>query len=267
MVLLALAFFGPRPIVKLNGSAFFHTEAAKAQVAREPGAVGRGSMNVFEEKLFVVLAFVQSRLAARGEGSWGWAIVLLTAGVNGLLLPLRIISMRSGVKMQRIQPAIGVIRERYKGVPLTDSRRGQMSAEIAQVQKESGVNPWGGCLPLLVQMPLLFAFFGMLRKAPALHGAEWLWLHDLSAADPYHVLPVLMGVSQLMVQWMTPSPGVDARQQKVMACLTTIGFGYVSWHYASGLALYALTGSVLSLATQGVMSRFVLGGAAEGHHN
>jgi YidC/Oxa1 family membrane protein insertase len=134
-----------------------------------------------------------------------------------------------------------------------------MAAEIAKLQKNNGVNMFGGCVPLLIQMPLLFAFFGMLRKAVALRGAEWLWLHDLASADPYHILPILMVVFQVLVQLYTPSPGSDPRQQKMVACLMTIGFGYVSWHYASGLALYALTGSLLSIAAQAVMNRSPLG--------
>jgi len=212
-------------------------------------------MNVFEQELFRALAWVHAGLRGRGADAWGWAIVLLTGAINLLVLPLRLGSMRSGVKMQRIQPAIAAIQQRYKTVPLTDPRQRERSAEIAQLQRESGVNVLGGCVPLLVQMPLLLAFFGMLRKAPALHGAGWLWLHDLSAPDPYHVLPVLMGVCQLLVQWTTPSPGSDARQRKMVAVLTTVAFGYASWHYASGIALYALTGSIFSLATQAAMNR------------
>ena len=175
------------------------------------------------------------------------------------MLPLRIASMRSGVKMQRIQPDIEAIKARYKNVKLTDTRHNDMATEIAKLQKDNGVNMFGGCVPLLIQMPLLFAFFGMLRKAVALRGAEWLWLHDLSSADPHHILPILMIVFQLLVQLYTPSPGSDARQQKIMACLMTVGFGYVSWHYASGLALYALTGSLLSIAIQAAMNRSALG--------
>jgi len=220
-------------------------------VAAPPAPV---SMNIIERELFVVLAFVQSHVATSWEGSWGWAIVLLTVGVNLLILPLRISSMRSGLKMQRIRPDIEAIKARYKGVKLTDPRHNDMAAEIAKLQKDNGINVFGGCIPLLIQMPLLFAFFGMLRKAVTLRGAEWLWLHDLSTADPHHILPILMVVFQLLMQWYMPSPGVDAKQQKVMACMMTIGFGYVSWHYASGLALYALTGSIFSIATQAVIN-------------
>jgi YidC/Oxa1 family membrane protein insertase len=176
-----------------------------------------------------------------------------------MLMPLRIASMRSALKMQRIQPQMEAIKARYKNVKLTDPRHNDMAAEIAKLQKNNGVNMFGGCVPLLIQMPLLFAFFGMLRKAVALRGAEWLWLHDLASADPYHILPILMVVFQVLVQLYTPSPGSDPRQQKMVACLMTIGFGYVSWHYASGLALYALTGSLLSIAAQAVMNRSPLG--------
>lgn len=208
------------------------------------------SMNGVEYQLFRVLALVQSGITSRWSGKWGWAIILLTVAINVLLLPLRIHSMRSSLKMQRIQPEMEAIRVRYRGVALTDPRRSEMNAEIAQLQKNNGIDAFGGCLPLLLQLPLLFAFFGMLRHADVLRGAGWLWLHDLSAPDPYHVLPLSMLVSQLLVQWYTPSPGVDPKQRRMMALVTTIAFGYVSWHYASGLALYAVTGSVMSLLLQ-----------------
>lgn len=214
-----------------------------------------GSMNLAEYELFRLLEAVQARVTSTWQGSWGWAIILLTVGINVLLLPLRIYSMRSGMKMKRIQPEMESIRARYKGLAFTDPRRAEMNAEIAQLQKDNGINVLGGCLPLLLQLPLLFGFFGMLRHAEVLHSAGWFWLHDLAAADPCHVLPIAMLVSQLMVQWYTPSPGVDASQRKMMAFITTIAFGYVSWHYAAGLALYAVTGSVLSLMLQVVVNR------------
>lgn len=229
------------------------------KITKEAASPVTGSMNIVEQELFIVLAFIQSHVAAKWEGSWGWAIVVLTVAVNLLILPLRIASMRSGLKMRRIQPEIETIKARYKGVKLTDPRRNEMTAEIAKLQKDNGINVFGGCIPLLLQMPLLFAFFGMLRKAAALHGAGWLWLHDLSTADPHHILPVLMVAFQLLMQWYTPSPGGDAKQQRIMACLMTIGFGYVSWHYASGLALYALTGSIFSIATQAAIDYSPLG--------
>jgi YidC/Oxa1 family membrane protein insertase len=258
---LASVFFGLEqfPATGQTGTALSQIQKVKVEVAKETSPASSGSMNVFERKLFVPLAFIHAHVVAKWSGSWGWAIVLLTTGINLLLLPLRIASLRSGIKMQRIQPQIEVIKARYKNVKLTDPRRNDMGAEISKVQQDNGANPFGGCLPLLIQMPLLLAFFGMLRKTVALRGAEWLWIHDLSSADPYHILPILMVVFQMLVQLYTPSPGSDARQQKIVACLMTIGFGYVSWHYASGLALYALTGSLLSIATQAGVNYSALG--------
>jgi YidC/Oxa1 family membrane protein insertase len=260
-ILMVGIFFGLRQFSASTGShtALPHAQQTSVEAAKPASPTSSGSMNFIERELFVVLALIQSHVAANWTGSWGWAIVLLTIGINLLMLPLRIASMRSGLKMQRIQPEIKAIRARYKNIKLTDPRHNDMNAEIAKLQKDNGVNVLGGCVPLLIQAPLLFAFFGMLRKATALHGAQWFWLHDLSSADPLHILPVLMCVFQLLVQVYTPSPGSDAKQQKIMACLMTVGFGYVSWHYASGLALYALTGSLLSLATQAAMNRSTLG--------
>ncbi|WP_049780977.1 membrane protein insertase YidC [Terriglobus saanensis] len=191
-----------------------HAQQVTAEVAKRPNPTAPSSMNFTERGLFVALAFVQ-HVVANWPGSWGWAIVLLTVAINLLLLPLRITSMRSGLKMQRIQPEMNAIKDRYKHLKLADPRRSELSSEIAKLQKDHGVNMFGGCLPLLVQMPLLFAFFGMLRKADALRGAGWLWLHDLSSADPHHILPILMILFQLLLQWYTPSPGSDAKQQKI----------------------------------------------------
>jgi YidC/Oxa1 family membrane protein insertase len=257
VIFLVCMFFGSRRFSATTGTGAVspHTQEVRVEVAKRASPGASGSMNVVEQELFVALAFIHGHVVASWAGSWGWAIVLLTVGINLLMLPLRIASMRSGIKMQRIQPEIAAIKARYKNVTLTDPRHNDMAAEIAKLQKDNGVNMFGGCVPLLIQMPLLFAFFGMLRKAVALRGAEWLWLHDLSSTDPYHILPILMVVFQLLMQLYTPSPGSDMKQQKVMACLMTVGFGYVSWHYASGLALYALTGSLISIATQAAMNR------------
>lgn len=261
MIVLAGIFFGLQALSANSGPGVVlpHAQESSAKVVAGAGLGASRSMNVVEQELFVVLAFVHAHVVAGWSGSWGWAIVLVTVGINLMLMPLRIVGMRSALKMQRIQPQMEAIKARYKNVKLTDPRHNDMAAEIAKLQKDNGVNMFGGCVPLLIQMPLLFAFFGMLRNAVTLRGAEWLWLHDLASADPYHILPILMVVFQVLVQLYTPSPGSDPRQQKMVACLMTVGFGYVSWHYASGLALYALTGSLLSIAAQAVMNRSALG--------
>ena len=194
-----------------------------------------------------------------GRRAWGWAIVILTILINIAILPLRIKTMKSGLKMQRIQPQMDAIKERYKKYKATDPKRNEMNVEIMKLQKDNGVNMFGGCIPTLIQMPLLFAFFTMLRSVVELRQAHWFWLPDLSAADPYHILPIVMMASQFLVQFYTPSPGVDPQQQKMMAFMMPAVSGYMTWNYASGLALYWTVGNLISIAQQAVMNRTSLG--------
>ena len=134
--------------------------------------------------LFLALQFIHAHVVANWPGSWGWAIVLLTVAINLLILPLRIKTMQSGLKMQRIQPQMDAIKEKYKKYKVTDPKRNDMNAEIMKLQKDNGVNMFGGCIPTLIQMPLLFAFFGMLPKVVELRQAHWFWLPDLHLGRP-----------------------------------------------------------------------------------
>ncbi len=209
--------------------------------------------------LFLALQFIHSHLTINWSGSWGWAIIILTVAINLLILPLRVKTMQSGLKMQRIQPQMDAIKERYKKYKVTDPKRNDMNAEIMKLQKDNGVNMFGGCIPTLIQMPLLFAFFGMLPKVVELRHANWFWLPDLTSADPWHILPIIMVVSQFLVQFYTPSPGVDPQQQKMMAFMMPAFSGYMTWNYASGLALYWSVGNLIGIAQQAVMNRTSLG--------
>jgi YidC/Oxa1 family membrane protein insertase len=134
-----------------------------------------------------------------------------------------------------------------------------MNAEVLQLQKDNGVNMFGGCIPTLITFPLLIAFFGMLTNVVELRQAHWLWLPDLSLPDPYHILPIFMFVSMFLVQFYTPSPGVDPQQQKMMAFMMPVFSLFWTWSYASGLALYWATGNVISVAQQAVMNQTRLG--------
>jgi YidC/Oxa1 family membrane protein insertase len=209
--------------------------------------------------LFLALQFIHSTVTAHWSGSWGWAIVFLTIAINVIILPLRVKTMQSGLKMQRIQPQMDAIKARYAKYKVTDPKRNDMNAEIMKLQKDNGVNMFGGCIPTLIQMPLLFAFFGMLPKVVELRHASWFWLPDLTAADPWHILPIVMVVSQFLVQFYTPSPGVDPQQQKMMAFMMPAFSGYMTWNYASGLALYWSVGNLIGIAQQAVMNRTSLG--------
>ncbi len=151
------------------------------------------------------------------------------------------------------------IKDRYKKYKATDPKRNEMNVEIMKLQKDNGVNMFGGCIPTLIQMPLLFAFFSMLPKVVELRQAHWFWLPDLSNADPYHILPIVMIVSQFLVQFYTPSPGVDPQQQKMMAFMMPAVSGYMTWNYASGLALYWTIGNLISIIQQSVMNRTSIG--------
>jgi YidC/Oxa1 family membrane protein insertase len=209
--------------------------------------------------LFLSLQFIHAHVVGSWPGTWGWSIVLLTILINLLILPLRVKTMQSGLKMQRIQPQMDAIKERYKKYKATDPKRNEMNVEIMKLQKDNGVNMFGGCIPTLIQMPLLFAFFSMLPKVVELRQAHWFWLPDLSSADPYHILPIVMIVSQFLVQFYTPSPGVDPQQQKMMAFMMPAVSGYMTWNYASGLALYWTIGNLISIIQQSIMNKTSLG--------
>lgn len=222
-----------------------------------------GFWGVIGKWLFLGLQALHAVLApaitSAHDYSWGWAIILFTILINLVLLPLRVQSMRAALKMQRLQPQIEAIKAKHKNPKPTDPKAAAMNAEVMQFQKDNGVNMFGGCIPTLVQLPLLFAFFTMMTRVVELRQAHWFWLHDLSAADPYHVLPISMVLTSFLVQYYTPSPGVDPQQQKMMAFLMPAFSGYITWNYASGLALYWTIGNFIMIAQQAVMNRTSLG--------
>jgi YidC/Oxa1 family membrane protein insertase len=246
-------FVGPKSISILKA-----VHAADAKVTLEP-MLEFGFWGPVGKYLFVSLLLIHDHIVAGWSGSWGWAIVILTVLINLLMLPFRVKTMQSALKMQRIQPQMDAIKEKYKKFKVTDPKRNDMNAEIMQLQKDNGVNMFGGCIPTLITMPLLFAFFTMLPRVVELRHAHWFWLPNLQAPDPFHILPILMIVSMFLVQYYTPSPGVDPQQQKMMAFMMPAFSGYMTWYYASGLALYWATGNLISIAQQAVMNRTSLG--------
>ena len=175
------------------------------------------------------------------------------------MLPFRIKTMQNGLKMQRIQPQMNAIKEKYKKYKATDPKKSEMNAEIMALQKDNGVNMFGGCIPTLITLPLLYAFYGMLPRVVELRHAHWLWIPDLQAPDPWHILPIVMVLSQFLVQWYTPSPGVDPSQQKMMAFTMPAISGWFTWYYGAGLALYWAVGNFIGIIQQAVMNRTSLG--------
>jgi YidC/Oxa1 family membrane protein insertase len=242
-------YVGPKAISVLKA-----IRAANPNVTLEP-LLEFGFWGAIGKYLFLSLQFIHSHIAS----NWGWAIVILTILINILMLPFRIKTMQNGLKMQRIQPQMDAIKERYKKYKATDPKRNEMNAEIMKLQKDNGVNMFGGCIPTLITLPLLYAFFTMLPRVVELRQAHWLWLPDLQSPDPWHILPIIMVVSQFLVQFYTPSPGVDPQQQKMMAFMMPAISGYFTWNYGSGLALYWSIGNLISILQQSVMNRTSIG--------
>jgi len=188
--------------------------------------------------------------------NYGWAIILMTLLIKLLLMPLTHKSYVSMKKMQELNPRMQAIRDRWrprlkdkKGRPDLEAQR-KMNEEINALFKSEGVNPAGGCLPMLLQLPLLFAFYNLLSTAIELRGAPWIgWIHDLSHYDPYYVLPIVMGAAQLVQQRMTPSTG-DPVQRKIFMFMPVF-FTVLFLQFPTGLVLYWLVNNVLTIAQQG----------------
>jgi YidC/Oxa1 family membrane protein insertase len=189
--------------------------------------------------------------------NWGWAIVLQTFIITLALLPLRIYQMKSALKMQKLQPQMKSIQEKYKKYSMRDPRKQDMQKEIAELYKREKVNPVSGCLPLLVQMPFLIAYYKMLGTAIDLRQAHWLWIHDLSASD--WILPLIMAASMFLMQRMTPQPGMDPAQQRMMNFLMPVMMGVFFFKLPAGLNLYYAESNLIMIAQQAIMNRTGLG--------
>jgi len=188
--------------------------------------------------------------------NYGWAIVVLTIVINTILFPLRFTSMKSSRKMQALQPQIAAINEKYKGLSMKDPRKAEQNQETMDLYKKHGVNPVGGCLPTLLQIPFAVAFYTAIGVAIELRGANWLWVSDLSQPETLaiRILPVLLVVAQFVTQRMTPTPGMDPAQQKMMMFMPLM-MGYMFYFVSAGVALYWLTGQFVGMAQQFLLNK------------
>lgn len=181
-------------------------------------------------------------------GNWGWAIILLTVLVKGLFFPLTHKGFKSMQKLQKLQPHMKRLQEAYK-----DDRE-KMNQELMALYKEHKVNPIGGCMPMILQIPIFFALYKVLLESIELKGAEFiLWIKDLSLHDPYYVTPILMGVSMLGQQMMTPKTG-DPMQRKMMMALPIV-FTIMFLTFPSGLVIYWLVNNILTIGQQWIIYR------------
>ncbi|MBD3805881.1 membrane protein insertase YidC [Sulfuricurvum sp.] len=182
-------------------------------------------------------------------GNWGWAIIALTILIRILLYPLTHKGMVSMQKIKDIAPKIKEVQEKYKGDPA------RMNAAVMEMYKKHGANPLGGCLPLLLQIPVFFAIYRVLLNAVELQGAPWMgWISDLSRMDPYFILPILMGATMYYQQKITPSNFTDPLQEKIFKFLPLI-FTFFFFTFPAGLVLYWFVNNLFSIAQQYLVNK------------
>jgi len=155
---------------------------------------------------------------------------------------------------QKIAPELKAINKRYEGLKLTDPRQHDKQKEIQEVMKRENINQFGGCLPTIIQLPFLFAFYSMLSTVNELRHAHWLWINDLSSPDPWHILPVAIVISMFVMQRATPMTGMDESQARMMQVMMPLMIGGISWSLPAGLGVYWVTGNIIGYLLQMAMN-------------
>ena len=207
--------------------------------------VDYGWLTVIAAPLFWLLAWLHKLV-----GNWGWAIVLLTVLIKLAFYPLSRASYRSMAHMRKMQPRMAALKERFG-----DDRQ-KLNQAMMELYKTEKINPLGGCLPILIQIPVFIALYWVLLESVELRQAPWvLWIKDLSVEDPYYILPVIMGASMLAQQWLNPQP-LDPMQQKLMYALPVVFTGMFLF-FPSGLVLYWVVQNLLSIAQQWQINRSI----------
>ena len=231
-------FYGPKDF-----------DVLKTVDASMPRAIDFGMFAFLVVPLLTALKWVHGFV-----GNWGWSIIVLTLMINALMAPLRHKSLVSMRKLQKLQPEIKAIQKRYEKYKVTDPERQKMNTEMMSLYRERGVNPASGCVPMLLTMPVLFAFYALLSVAIELRGAPWMgWIHDLSVHDPLYITPLLMGGTMFWQQYITPSTA-DPVQQKVMLLMPVVFTVTFLW-FPSGLVLYWLFSNLWAIGQQLVTNR------------
>ncbi|MBI2680557.1 MAG: membrane protein insertase YidC [Candidatus Solibacter usitatus] len=206
-----------------------------------------GWFALLAKPIFLAVHYVSERWVH----NYGWSIIIVTIGINFVLLPLRMANMKSMKKMQLAQPEVLKIKEKYKNVGLRDPRKQQENEEVMALYKKHGANPMGGCVPMLLQIPFFIAFYKVLSVTIEMRNAHWLWVSDLSSPEQLaiRILPIAMIATQFIMQKMTPAAGVDPAQQRMMM-LMPLMMGFFFYNLSSGLVLYYVTTNLLGIAQQ-----------------
>ncbi len=209
-----------------------------------------GWTGIIAKPLFEILKWIYRYIP-----NYGWAIIALTLIINLAMFPLKMKSWRSMQKMQRVAPEIRQIQDRYKKYSMKDPRKRKMNEEVMAIYQREGINPMGSCIPMLFQMPIWWALWRVLNGAIELRHAPWMgWIHDLSAMDPYYILPIAMTITMFLMTKMTPQTTVDPSQQKMMA-LMPLMMGFIFFRLSSGLNLYMFTSNLVGMGQQYYLNR------------
>jgi YidC/Oxa1 family membrane protein insertase len=227
------------------------TEILKAFGHDAKKVINFGVFGSIAEILLVVVKFCYKLIP-----NWGVAIILLTIIIKIVFFPLTYSSTKSMAKMADLQPKVKALRAKYKKAKTDIEQRRQMNEEMMKLYKEHGVNPAGGCLPLLIQLPVFWGIFRMLVVAVEFRHAPFvLWIQDLSMKDPYYVTPILMGITQYISQKMTPT-SADPTQAKMMLFMPIV-MTFIFKDFQSGLVLYWLMTNVLQIGQQALMNKMM----------
>ncbi len=231
---------------KLENRLFVGPQEEKTLEALAPGlelVKDYGYFTILSKPLFWVIDQLHKML-----GNWGWAIVGVVVLLKVVFYWFNAKAYQSMGKMKAINPKIMEMRERLKDNPQ------QMQSEMMRIYKEEKVNPMGGCLPILIQIPVFIALYWVLLSSVEFRGAPWiLWIKDLSAPDPWFILPILMTLSSLLQTWLNPTPP-DPMQAKMMWIMPLM-FSFMFFFFPAGLVLYWLVNNILSIAQQWVINK------------
>ncbi|MGF7190019.1 YidC/Oxa1 family membrane protein insertase [Robbsia andropogonis] len=209
-----------------------------------------GMVTIIAKPLFWLLEKIHSFV-----GNWGWSIILLTLLIKAVFFPLSAASYKSMARMKEISPRMTQLRERFKGDPQ------KLNAAMMEMYKTEKINPVGGCLPVLIQIPVFISLYWVLLSSVEMRGAPWLgWIHDLSQPDPWYILPVLMAASMFLQTRLNPTPP-DPMQAKMMMFMP-LAFSVMFFFFPSGLVLYYVVNNLLSITQQYYITR-VIGGRSK----
>jgi YidC/Oxa1 family membrane protein insertase len=236
-VVVGSAFFGPKQTSILDRYGLQKT-------------LQFGMFDIIARFFLIVLLWIN-----RATHNYGWAIIVLTILIKIVLYPLQHKWMMSMKKIQKVQPKMEAIKARYRKHRTDPEQRQKMNTEMMKLYQTEGINPAGGCLPMLIQFPIFVGFYNLLSRAIELRGAPYiLWIHDLSAKDPTYVLPILMTAAMFVQQFITPTTADPA--QRRMFLIMPLVFGWIFKEFPSGLVLYWLVQNILTIVQQMIMNRY-----------